>query len=109
MVNLCSTCHNPMDCSTPGFLRHVLNHALIELTSASLEAQMVKNLPATAGGIKDVGSFPGSGRSPGERNSYPLKYSCLKNSKDRGSLWATVHGVKKSWTRLSDSQFRLQS
>ena len=77
---------------------HVLNYSLIELIRASLVAQMVKNLPANAGGIKDVGSFPGSGRSPGERNGYPLQYSCLENSMDRGSLWATVHGVTKSCT-----------
>ena len=46
---------------------------------------------------------PRSGRSPGERNGYPLKYSCLENSSDRRALWAIVHGVAKSWTWLSTS------
>ena len=53
---------------------------------------MVKKLPADAG---DVSSIPGSGRSPGEGNGYPLQYSCLGNAMDRGACWATVHGVAK--------------
>ena len=44
----------------------------------------------------------GLGRSPGERNGYPFQYSCQENSVDRGAWSATVHGVVKSWTRLSD-------
>ena len=43
----------------------------------------------------DLGSIPGSGRSPGEGNGNPLQYSCLENSMDRGAWWATVHGVAK--------------
>ena len=50
----------------------------------------------------DSGLIPGSGRSPGEGSGNPLQYSCLENSTDRGAWWATVHGVAKSWTRLSD-------
>ena len=50
----------------------------------------------------DPGSIPGSGRSPGEGIGYPLQYSCLENSMDRGAWQAIVHGVAKSWTRLSD-------
>ena len=46
----------------------------------------------------DLGSFPGLGRSPGEANGYPLQYSGLENSMDRGSWQATVHGVVKSHT-----------
>ena len=50
----------------------------------------------------DLGSIPGSGRSPGERNGNPLQYSCLENPMD-GEAWrATVHGVAKSRARLSD-------
>ena len=66
---------------------------------ASLVAQMVNNLTANVG---DVGSIPGSGRSSGEGNGNPLQYSCLEDSMDRGAQWATVHGVAKSWTQLTD-------
>ena len=47
----------------------------------------------------DPGSIPGPGRSPGERNGYPLQYSCLENPMDRGVWWVTVHGVAKSLTQ----------
>ena len=57
-------------------------------------------MPATAGDIKDTGSVPGSGRSPGEGNGNPLQYSCLENPMDRGTWRATVHGVAKSQTQL---------
>ena len=46
----------------------------------------------------DLGSIPGSRRSPEEGNGNPLQYSCLENFMDRGALWATVHGVAKDWT-----------
>ena len=48
--------------------------------------------------VVDLGSIPGSGRSPGEGNGNPLQYSCLENSMDGGAWWATVHGVTKSQT-----------
>ena len=51
---------------------------------------------------QDLGSIPGSGRSPRESNGYPLQYSCLENSKDREAWRATVHEVTKSWTQLSN-------
>ena len=51
---------------------------------------------------RDSGLTPELGRSPGERNGYPLQYSCLENSMDRGAWQATVHEVAKSQTRLSD-------
>ena len=50
----------------------------------------------------DLGLIPGLGRSPGEGNGYPLQYSCLENSTDRGAWQATVHGVTKNWTQMSD-------
>ena len=50
----------------------------------------------------DLGSIPGSGRSPGEGNGDPLQYSCLENSMDRGTWRAIVHGAAKSQTGLSD-------
>ena len=61
-------------------------------------ALVIKNPPANAGDVRDVGSIPGSGRSPGVRNDNPLQYSCLENPRDRGTWQATVHGVVKSWT-----------
>ena len=63
---------------------------------------MVKNPPANSG---DVGSIAGLGRSPGEGNGNPLQYSCLGNPMDRETWQATVHGVAKSWTQLSDFHF----
>ena len=52
--------------------------------------------------VGDLGSIPGSGRSPGEGNGNALQDSCLENPMDRGAWQATVHGVAKSRTRLSD-------
>ena len=60
---------------------------------------------ASAYNAGDPGSIPGSGRSPGEGNGNPLQYSCLENPMDREAWWATVHGVAKSGTRLSDFTF----
>ena len=57
---------------------------------------------ASACNVGDLGSISGLGRSPGERNGNPLQYSCLENPTDGGAWWATVHGVAKSRTRLSD-------
>ena len=62
---------------------------------------MGKNLPASAGDTRDMGSIPGLGRSPGGGNGNPLQYSCLENSVDRGAWRATVDGVAKRRTQLS--------
>ena len=59
-----------------------------------------KNLPANAGDIRDMGSIPGSGSSPGIGNGNPLPYFCLEKSMDRGDWEATACGVAKSLTRL---------
>ena len=56
---------------------------------------VVKNLPANAEGLRDLGSVPRLGRSPGERQSNPLQFSCLENPMDRGVWWATVHKIAK--------------
>ena len=58
---------------------------------------MVKNLLVNAGDVRDAGSIPGSGRSPGGGHGNPLQCSCLENPIDRGAWWAVVHGVAKSW------------
>ena len=65
-------------------------------------ALVVKNQPVSAGDTGDVGSIPGSRRSPGEGNSNPLQYFCLGNPMDRGAWQATVLGVAESQTRLSN-------
>ena len=62
-------------------------------------ALVIKDPPANAG---DLGSIPGSERTPGGGDGNPLQYSCLGNPMNRGAWWATVYGVTKSWTRLSD-------
>ena len=65
---------------------------------ASQVAPVVENLPASAGDLRDVGSIPGSGRSPGEGNGNPLQYSCLENPIERGAWRAAVQGLVKSRT-----------
>ena len=57
---------------------------------------MVKNLPANSGDIRDVGSIPGSGRSPGRGNGN-LQSSSLENLMDRGAWWTMVHQITKGW------------
>ena len=63
---------------------------------------MVKNVPANAGNSGDEGLIPGSERFPGEANGNRLQYSCLENPMDKRARQATVHGVSKSRTTLSD-------
>ena len=55
----------------------------------------------------DLGSIPGLGRCPGEGNGYPLQYSGLENSMDRGAWQDTVQGITNSWTLLSNFHFSL--
>ena len=78
------------------------NHACPRASQVALVVK--KNLPASVGGARDVDLIPRSGRSPGEENGNPCQYSCLENSMGRGALWATVCGVPKSQTRLSQTQ-----
>ena len=73
--------------------RQILHHCVKE--SACPGGAVVKNLPANAGDA-------GLGRSPGIGNGYPLQYSCLWNSMNRGAWWAAVHVVAESQTWLSD-------
>ena len=63
---------------------------------------VVKNPPTNAGDTEDTGSIPGLARSPGGGNGNPLPYPRLENLMDRGAWWATVHGITKSQTCLSD-------
>ena len=73
--------------------------ASIRATWASRVVLVIKNLPVNAG---DLGSIPGSGRSPEEGNGNPLQYSCLGNPMDTGVCWTAVHGVTKSRAQRSD-------
>ena len=59
---------------------------------------MVKNPSASVVDGRDMGSIPGSGRSPGVGNGNPLQYSCLGNLMDRGAWQATVYGIAERWT-----------
>ena len=70
--------------------------------ASQLAPLVLKNLPANAGDVRDAGSIPGSGRSPGRGHGNPLQYSCLKNPMDRGAWRATAHSVAQNRTRLSD-------
>ena len=80
-----------------------MNGADLSFTTGETAAQRVKKASACNAG--DLGSIPGPGRSPGEGNGNLLQYSCLENPMDGG---ATVHGVAKSQTRLSDfTHFKL--
>ena len=90
----------------PGLLVH---HQLPEFTQTHIHWGFPggSDCKASACNAGDQGSIPRSGRSPGEGNGNPLQYSCLENSMDGGAWWATVHGVAKSQTRLSDFTFTL--
>ena len=63
-------------------------------------ALVIKNPPASAGDIRDMGSIPVLGKSPGRETVNPLRYSCLGNPMARGAWWAMVHRVSKSQTQL---------
>ena len=77
---------------------------LFKERSTSLGASPValeeKNLPASAGDVRDEGLIPGLGRSPGGWHGNPLQYSCLENPMDRRGWWAAVHRVAKSQRQL---------
>ena len=66
---------------------------LLCLDRASQVVLVVKNLPANAGEIKDLGLIPGSGKIPGGGHGNPLQYSCLENPMDRGAWQAMVHSI----------------
>ena len=70
------------------------------VTWASQVVLVVKNPPANAGDVRDLGLIPGSGRFPGGGHGNPLQYSCLENPTGGGIWWATVPGVSNSWTQL---------
>ena len=86
-------------------LAHRLHTGVLLLTSffffrASQAVLVVKTLPAAGGDVRDAGSIPGSGRSPGGGHGHPLQCSCPENPMDRGAWRATVRGVPESQIRL---------
>ena len=83
---------------------HRVRHDWRDLAAAAAAAGGLDG-KASACNAEDPGSIPGLGRSPGEGNGNSLQYSCLENSMDREAWWATVQGVAKSWTQLSDFTF----
>ena len=103
IINIFSTC--------PILIGEVstLNHKFLDLMKrASFQFHHFpggSDGKASAYSLGDPGSIPGLGRFPGEGNGNPLQYSCLENPMDGGGWRATVHGVAKSRTRLSDFFF----
>ena len=93
-VQLCEFLHT---IPSPGVS---LCHQNMCLSVGSQVVLVVENPPVNAGDLRDAGSIPGSGRSPGEGKGNPLRYSCLGKLMDRGPWWATVHGITKSWAQL---------
>ena len=75
-------------------------YSILNFHQAFPSGSRVKNSPANAGDMKDVGLIPGFGRSPGEGNDTPLQYSCLGNPKDREAWWLQSTGLQK---RLNNS------
>ena len=92
-------------CSLPFSL---LFHLEFKLFYFQLSQLLNLDFPGSSNGKEsacnagDQGSIPGLRSSSGEGNSNPLHYSCLENSMDREAWWATVYGIAKSWTKLSD-------
>ena len=74
----------------------------LRLLSGFPGGSVVKNPPANAGDVGDLGLIPGWGRFPGGGHGNPLQYSCLENPMDRGAWRAVVHRVTQSRARLSD-------
>ena len=106
--------HKANTCVTTGFIRKT-KHLSCPLPPAlpNPSPHQLLLLPCFSRGSQsacdagDLGSTPGSGRSPGEGNGCPLQYSCLENSMDRGAWRATVHGFSKSQTRLSNEHLHI--
>ena len=97
MIIIAATAAAVINDRTTGRFQRENAKSLPTFTKASLVVLVVNNLPASAGDIRDVGSIPRSGRSPGGGHGNPLQYSCLGNPVDTGAWWATVHGLAKSW------------
>ena len=101
----CSCLENPRDREAWWAAIYGVAQSWTQLKQLSCSSSSSSEGKASACNAGDSGSIPGSGRSPEEGNGSPLQYSCLENPMDGGGWWATVHGVTKSRSRLSDFTF----
>ena len=92
---MCLTLHSQMNSTQNEEINNIYRYHNVDFPGGSDNKESACN-------VGDPGSIPGSEKSPGEGNNYPLQYSCLENSRDRGNWLATDHGVAESRTRLSD-------
>ena len=95
---------SPRGCKASDTTEWPTHHALVNtdpIPGASEAALAVRSPSANAGGPRDAGATPGSGRCPGGGNGNPRQYSCLGNPEDQGAWRATVHRIAVSWTQLS--------
>ena len=106
----CVDVHKHQGRSISLFMHHSEIRIYVKLVSVwtSQVALVVKNPPTNAGDVRDSGSIPGWGRSPGGGHGNPLQYSCLENPMDRGAWRATVPGITKSRTGLKWLSTNLQ-
>ena len=91
------------NCSFNRFVHLFVNSFICKLLIRCSFQVVVKSLPANAGGIRDLGLTPGSGRSPGGGHGNPFHYPCLENALDRGAWQGTVHKIAKGhdWSDLA--------
>ena len=75
---------------------YLIKYLYTEYRVSQVALGVVKNLPANSGDIRNAGSTPGWGRSPGGGHRNPFQYSCLENPMDKGAWRATVHMIAKS-------------
>ena len=83
--------------------RHIIQKLIEQAQKNNKVYLLIPRLPWWPANVRNVTLIPGSGRFPRGGNGNPLQYSCLGNPMDRGTWWATVHGITKSETQLSDS------
>ena len=105
----CAGVHSsPLRSRTPFFVFSTMfgiSRCAVSIIYTVSHPRFISEVKVSAWNAGDQGSIPRLGRSPGEGNGNPLQCSCLQNPMDRGAWWATVCGVSRSWTQLSDFAF----
>ena len=99
LVMYCTTANQDVTVSM-NWIKNTYDLSVLYFWSSQVVLVIKDPTTASVGDIKDVGSIPGSGRSPGEGHGNPLQYSCLENSTDRGAWQDTIHGITQSQTQL---------